>query len=366
MLNNIPAETISVSDGIIKTLGLCTADKNEIFLPDRQLCEIPVSEFKSLQNFLKRYKSRWQSKFQSFKFDFNTEAFMNLVLTHKVAPKPNPLAYHPTPKSVIELMLLMAGLDKGMKFHKARILEPSGGGGAILSILKGYLDDSSSLDTCELDYFNRQSLTAQGFNLKNDNFLEYTPNTKYDYIFMNPPFSKKGDPTSYITHVLHAYKMLEPCGRLVAVVPISFLSGEDCKTKEFREFCALDVEFEMERVEGGTFTSTSIETCVISLRGELSAKPSNSADIFYYRADLTLCNDFNFYQKLCKMKAPCSSVYIEELALELRELNLEELAMPVKYLTEYMKAINDKLNEIGISVLPELAGDQFTLFGTAA
>ncbi|HHK0428589.1 TPA: methyltransferase, partial [Pseudomonas aeruginosa] len=54
---------------------------------------------------------------------------------------------------------------------------------------------------------------AKGYNLVGSDFMEVS-GKQYDRIVMNPPFSKGRD----IQHVQHAYSLLKPGGRLVAIM----------------------------------------------------------------------------------------------------------------------------------------------------
>jgi len=68
--------------------------------------------------------------------------------------------------------------------------------------------------------------------LAEPDFLKYQTTLRYDRIVMNPPFEKQAD----IDHVLHAYELLEPNGRLVSIMSTSVTYRDNQKTKEFRAF----------------------------------------------------------------------------------------------------------------------------------
>jgi len=89
------------------------------------------------------------------------------------------------------------------------ILEPSAGDGRILDeIGPGHV-----LECCEIDPEARKILSAKGYMLVGEDFLEYE--SPYDRIVMNPPWSKY----QWVDHVRHALELLRPGGRLVALVP---------------------------------------------------------------------------------------------------------------------------------------------------
>ena len=57
-------------------------------------------------------------------------------------------------------------------------------------------------------------------------------NSGYDRIVMNPPFSDRRD----VEHVQHAYELLKPGGRLVAIMGEGSFFGSDKKAVAFREW----------------------------------------------------------------------------------------------------------------------------------
>jgi len=75
----------------------------------------------------------------------------------------------------------------------------------------------------------------------------------YDRIIMNPPFSNSQD----IEHVQHAYDLLKPNGKLVAIMGEGAFFRSDKKATEFREW--LDkVGGTSEKLPEGTFTDKSL------------------------------------------------------------------------------------------------------------
>jgi len=75
----------------------------------------------------------------------------------------------------------------------------------------------------------------------------------YDRIIMNPPFSNGRD----IDHVRHAYTLLKPGGRIVAIMGESAFTNQNKKATEFREW--LDsVGGTEEKLPAGTFNDPSL------------------------------------------------------------------------------------------------------------
>jgi methylase of polypeptide subunit release factors len=95
-------------------------------------------------------------------------------------------------------------------------------------------------------------------------FLQHTE--KYDRIVMNPPFTADQD----IDHVLHAYDLLNPGGRLVSVMSPGWQTKTNGKCRRFRDFYMhlmneKSLAMEPEVVPPGTFkeSGTTIGTVIV-------------------------------------------------------------------------------------------------------
>jgi hypothetical protein len=123
--------------------------------------------------------------------------------------------FFPTPKEVIEKMVLEADLNK-----EHYILDPSAGKGDILEYIKSdfttfgnnynYLEDRK-LYGIELNQDLATILKEKEVRVLADDFLEYEPSMSFDRILMNPPFSN-GD-----EHLLKAWEILDS-GKIVCLL----------------------------------------------------------------------------------------------------------------------------------------------------
>ena len=147
--------------------------------------------------------------------------------------------FFPTPKRIIEDMISRADIQSGMK-----VLEPSAGKGDIADALK---EAGAEVDTIEPVYSLSDILKEKGHNvLDTQDFLDL--NEKYDRIVMNPPFGKGAD----MKHVRHAYDLLKPGGKLVAIMGEGGFFRSDNQSKEFRNW--LDsVNSDVEKLPEGSF-----------------------------------------------------------------------------------------------------------------
>ena len=129
--------------------------------------------------------------------------------------------FFPTPESVADEMVAAAGIEPGM-----RVLEPSAGWGHIAERIRAAEVEP---DVVEISGDRRELLEAKGFNVVGTDFIAITEGG-YDRILMNPPFSDGRD----IQHVQHAYTLLKPGGRIVAIMGESAFTNQSKRATEFR------------------------------------------------------------------------------------------------------------------------------------
>lgn len=215
--------------------------------------------------------------------------------------------FFPTPESVADEMVAAAGIEPGMA-----VLEPSAGWGHIAERIKAAGVDP---DVGEMSDARRELLEAKGFNVVGRDFMDMSPrgftygdvfrtpdgtlgvmrgsgglgssrvgidpldangqpdvrtaqwhdrdslvgvekragNSGYDRILMNPPFSDGRD----IQHVQHAYTLLKPGGRIVAIMGESAFTNQNKRATEFRAWLE-SVGGTEEKLDEGTFNDPSL------------------------------------------------------------------------------------------------------------
>lgn len=154
------------------------------------------------------------------------------------------LDFFPTPAAVVDMMLTAARLEEGMT-----VLEPSAGMGNIADRLR---EEGFEPKVCELEPLKREFLEAKGYDVVCKDFLEYSGET-FDRIVMNPPFSNRLD----TVHVRHAFDLLNPGGRLVAIVCEGSFYGQDKKAEEFRAWLD-DMGGYSEKLPDGSFNDRTL------------------------------------------------------------------------------------------------------------
>ncbi|MEN6584542.1 MAG: hypothetical protein ABFE02_00635, partial [Sulfuricella sp.] len=103
-----------------------------------------------------------------------------------------------------------------------------------------YTDDRKTF----LGWFNRDDLTG---------VRHLGSESGYDRIIMNPPFSNRRD----AEHVMHAYTLLRPGGRVVAIMGEGVFFGQDKKAQEFRDWLE-SVNGTSEKLPEGSFMDPSL------------------------------------------------------------------------------------------------------------
>ena len=216
------------------------------------------------------------------------------------------LDFFPTPEGVADEMIAAADLQPGM-----RVLEPSAGMGHIADQIRAA---GAEPEVIEMANDRRELLEAKGFNVVGRDFLDFNDanhaergftfgdlmeapdgtrgilrgqggmgsdrvrlvsedgrergkfnfseltgierrgvGSGYDRILMNPPFSDRRD----AAHVLHAYSLLKPGGRLVAIMGEGVFFGQDKKATAFREWME-SLGASDEKLPSGTFMDPSL------------------------------------------------------------------------------------------------------------
>lgn len=173
---------------------------------------------------------KWSKKLKAHVFDAQEAALRDsveaVVLAGGFTDKKQELGFFPTPAKIADEMVRLAKIGPG---HT--VLEPSAGHGAILDAIKRAHPALQPSLAVEIDPTNVAELRKRGYVVHQGDFLDMAMST-FPRIIMNPPFKGQAD----IDHVLHAWKMLAPGGRLVAVMSAGVTFRENNKTMEFRMF----------------------------------------------------------------------------------------------------------------------------------
>lgn len=165
--------------------------------------------------------------------------------------------YFPTPAEVVLQMIDEADIPE----EECTILEPSAGSGAILDALRDKFP-LAELHAFEVHATLGDILAAKGYELDGCDFLDAEPAATFDRVIMNPPFEGLQD----IDHVRHAFTMLKPGGRLVAIMSPGPFFRTDRKASDFREWFE-DNGGEKRELPPNSFreSGTGVNTVIVTL-----------------------------------------------------------------------------------------------------
>ena len=151
--------------------------------------------------------------------------------------------FYPTPPELADQML--DGLEVG---YRDAILEPSAGKGDLVEAIKRalaykrYNDDY--LDTIEIDPELRHILKGKEIRVVHDDFLTFDTMLRYDWIIMNPPFSR-GD-----AHLTKALDLLKPGGTCLCLLNAETLRNPHTKLRKALKQRLKDWDYEKTLIPG--------------------------------------------------------------------------------------------------------------------
>ncbi len=194
--------------------------------------------------------------------------------------------FFPTPAMLAAEVVDTAGIQEGDK-----VCEPQAGLGHIAQVIRDQ-HPGANLTCVEYNNSLAEALQQKGFNTIHGDFLQHSGS--YDKIVMNPPFENGQD----MDHVQHAWTLLKPGGRLVAIMADNKHQGRN-KTLAFTDFVEANGGV-MEPNPAGAFlssfrpTGVSTITLVMDKPGNTPKDPAPEqqhpeTEKFYYK--------FNFYVK---------------------------------------------------------------------
>lgn len=165
--------------------------------------------------------------------------------------------FFPTPESLAVEVVELANIQEG-----ETVLEPSAGLGHIAEIIR---TEHPNADLLCLEQYHplAEVLKVKGFTVTHGDFLAF--DGKFDKIVMNPPFEDLQD----IDHVVHAFELLKPGGRLVAIMANN-KEGDREKVKTFRAFVDMFGEIRTNDPDAfrSSFRPTGVSTITVILNKE--------------------------------------------------------------------------------------------------
>lgn len=233
-----------------------TVTHQRVTFPDR----LDPDVWTSTAKILNRLGGRYEGTKSAFAFPFDPCQVVTEMIDTGVWRDPvKDDGYVPTPDDIAEQLTSPPLSDLCRMPAGSRVLEPSAGDGAIVRAILD-TNDEVHVVALEPDLHRYEQLSGARVEKHHLTFEAYAAGEgkgrKFDGIIMNPPFAVPGSPKLWIDHVLLAWDMLEPGGRLVAVVPLGFTTNVDRKTRDLRKM--VEQYGGWIRLRDGAFSFTSV------------------------------------------------------------------------------------------------------------
>lgn len=258
---------IKITDEMRGIINQCRFEGNKVYLPSGQLDRKLYVKINAL---LEECEGKWSKKEKCHVFPSDPREKLGvLVVQEKLIDSQKARQAYYTPLWLVEKVVTLADVKEKTVF------EPSFGDGRFIK--ECAKQGACQIDGVELDkesYEGAQkeinallsSMTQANSNseplihLANADFLMWPLSENldgqvvgYQVVIGNPPFRR----TDWLKHTLHAYQFVKPGGKLVFILPNSIHSN-----KKFQDF-VVDKDWTFEKVEGGSFEDTNIETNIV-------------------------------------------------------------------------------------------------------
>lgn len=227
--------TRTISDDTLAILtGSIMTDGNRVTITK----QLDRADYLAVDKVLRAAGGEWRRRDRAHVFPGDAAAVIDQICLSGTYSTERDDGWFPTKPAIADQLTALLRLQPGM-----RVLEPSAGEGALVeAVLR--LRVPVRISVIERDKRRRAVLAAIAVRTFEspepgvvdvlqdyDDFLAVPVVRIYDRVIANPPFIG----TSYIDHTLHAYKLLQPGGRLVTILPAGIKFRLDRKHTEFRE-----------------------------------------------------------------------------------------------------------------------------------
>mgnify|MGYP000856803801 CR=1 FL=1 len=253
-----------LSDGARAALARAVVDDTRLVLPDQLDRAVYVEVNKALE----RLGGRWNRKAKAHVFPQDPADDLATVVDTGLMPADADklMSFWPTPRDVAAEMCEWANV--GALAPGSQVLEPSAGDGALAEVIRDVAPRVGVL-CVEPDPTRAEALRGKGFgNVHQCRFEEFAAahdGAQSAAVLMNPPFTLPGRPVAWAEHVLLAFPMVAPGGRLVAVVPRSVESRRHTVIDRVRDLA--DRHGSLESLPDDAFTpsGTAVLTTLVVL-----------------------------------------------------------------------------------------------------
>lgn len=231
--------------------------------------QLGKSDYAKVKNLLNKLGGSWNTSRQHFEFTKCPVTLIGRAL-EAGGSSINKYQFYPTPTVVFDFIKAHTSVEyMGMSSKSIKVLEPSMGEAALMDelVLHGKPNGIHyDITGYEIDPLNVILAQQKGYDVTQADFLSVEPEPIYDLVLMNPPFQGN----NYIKHIQHAQKFLSANGRLISVVPVTWLKNIERTSLENWLFEEAVIHkstslCEPEIFQYGTFEGVNAETMIVEI-----------------------------------------------------------------------------------------------------
>lgn len=214
-------KTVSIDSDVEEVLRNSNLDGNKLTLSG----QLDRSMYQKVNKILELIGFKWDKKYKCHVGQGDSADKLREALEGgKVINEKQTYQFFATPEALAEAMVSSADITP-----KDIVLEPSAGTGSIVKAIHRSVR-GINVFVCELEPKMRKELEGQpNVTVIGEDFM-LLKDRSFTKIVMNPPFTSGQD----IEHVRHAYDLLAPGGRLVAITSQTWVLNDNKKSRDFR------------------------------------------------------------------------------------------------------------------------------------
>lgn len=268
----MPKEKV-LSQDALAVLSECEVKNNTVLIKSTNGL-LPRKLYEEVDFALRGIGGKWDRKAKAHVFGESQEEIREMLEGCIQTGLATPLqrnGYFPTPMALADRICALAEIEDG---H--RVLEPSAGSGNIIQAILATGRKGVVIVAVENDVKRCKELLAIAQDINGHNgcyemhlipldFISQNP-APVDRVIMNPPFGNiNGQSLGDIAHIMHAWEILKPGGRLVSIASSSLTFRREKKAVAFREHVAQFGRFEELPEKSFKESGTLVKTIVVVL-----------------------------------------------------------------------------------------------------
>jgi protein-L-isoaspartate O-methyltransferase len=244
-----------IAQPILEVLSACqiNAEKMSVTLPG----QLDRKVYQTINKILENAGGKWNRSAQAHLFADDPAPAIDQIIQSGQVTLARKNGFFPTPPDLADRMVELLQIEEGNM-----VLEPSCGDGALIEAMMRVFPQRTHVGVAvEKNPQLVEKCRRKGIDANEADFMEFTPSQPIDRVLMNPPFEQLQD----CRHILRAYEMLQPGGRLVAICSAGVRFRREQPAVQLREL--IDEQGWIEDLPAGSFKSsgTMVNTCLLVL-----------------------------------------------------------------------------------------------------